>query len=285
MASRLHGLAVPLTLLLLLLLTACGPRDGTRQPAEQPTATAAPEPTATPDPALQPVMQAAQPDSTQLTDSNSRAVARHVLVAHEAAANKPMHVHRGRGAAQRRAEKLRERLQAGEDFATLAKKESDCASAPRGGFLGGFGPGVMSPAFERATFALPVGGMSRVVETPFGFHVILREPLEEVHLAQILVQFEGATGVHFGPAASRTREEARDLAWQAYHRLEQGEAFASLANELSDGAAGLRGGDLGWFTRGQFLPAWEQIAFALEPDQTTEPFETPVGFHVLRRVE
>jgi len=59
-------------------------------------------------------------------------------------------------------------------FEELAKTESDCTSAKRGGDLGFFGRKKMQPNFEKASFALGVGEMSGVVETSSGVHVILR---------------------------------------------------------------------------------------------------------------
>lgn len=51
---------------------------------------------------------------------------------------------------------------------------SDCSSARQGGDLGFFGRGQMQKPFEEATYALPVGGMSGVVQTDSGTHIILR---------------------------------------------------------------------------------------------------------------
>jgi peptidyl-prolyl cis-trans isomerase NIMA-interacting 1 len=68
--------------------------------------------------------------------------------------------------------------ESGEDqratFEELARTESDCSSAKRGGDLGFFGPKKMQPAFEEASFKLAIGELSGVVETSSGVHVLLR---------------------------------------------------------------------------------------------------------------
>jgi NIMA-interacting peptidyl-prolyl cis-trans isomerase 1 len=61
-------------------------------------------------------------------------------------------------------------------FSRLAECRSDCSSgkAGRGGDLGFFTKGKMQPPFEHASFALRVGELSGIVDTPSGLHVILR---------------------------------------------------------------------------------------------------------------
>lgn len=59
-------------------------------------------------------------------------------------------------------------------FKQIASMESDCSSAERGGDLGKFGRGQMQKAFEEVSFGLAVQGISGIVDTESGIHVVLR---------------------------------------------------------------------------------------------------------------
>lgn len=74
--------------------------------------------------------------------------------------------------AREKADALLKRVQKGEDFAAVAKAESTCPSRSKGGELGVFGKGQMTPPFEQAAYALKTGEISKVVETEFGYHII-----------------------------------------------------------------------------------------------------------------
>ena len=76
-------------------------------------------------------------------------------------------------AARAKAKQILKDIKAGKDFATLAKAQSqDPGSAEKGGDLGFFPKGAMTPTFETVAFGLKPGAVSDVVETPFGFHII-----------------------------------------------------------------------------------------------------------------
>ena len=81
---------------------------------------------------------------------------------------------RSKAEAQTQIQQLKTQLDAGEDFAALARQHSDCPSSAKGGDLGTFGRGQMVKAFEDTAFSLQVGATSGVVETPFGYHIIQR---------------------------------------------------------------------------------------------------------------
>ena len=86
----------------------------------------------------------------------TRARARHILVDSEA-----------------KALELKQQIEAGADFGELAKQHSSCPSGQKGGSLGDFGRGAMVPEFDAVVFGdLPVGQVSDVVKTQFGYHLL-----------------------------------------------------------------------------------------------------------------
>lgn len=100
--------------------------------------------------------------------------ARHILVMHAGSQRKPAEITRSKEEALARCNEVLAKARAGEDFATLAQEYSDGPTKTRGGDLGTFRKGAMVPAFDEAVFALEIGAISDVVETPFGYHIIQR---------------------------------------------------------------------------------------------------------------
>jgi peptidyl-prolyl cis-trans isomerase NIMA-interacting 1 len=102
-------------------------------------------------------------------------IAQHVLVVYKGAKRAPKDVTRTKVQARARAQEALSKIQSGVAFEDVVKTYSDDAgSVDRMGSLGKFHKGDMDPTFAAAAFALKVGQVSDVVETPFGFHVIKR---------------------------------------------------------------------------------------------------------------
>ncbi|MCL2449166.1 MAG: peptidyl-prolyl cis-trans isomerase [Polyangiaceae bacterium] len=102
-------------------------------------------------------------------------IAQHILVAYKTAKRAPKGVTRSKGDAKARAAEALAKLQGGMTFEDAVHAYSDdTGSAERLGSVGKFHREDMDPAFSTAAFALRVGQVSDIVETPFGFHVIKR---------------------------------------------------------------------------------------------------------------
>lgn len=67
---------------------------------------------------------------------------------------------------------LKSKIEAGEDFAQLAKEHSKCPSGKQGGDLGEFTQGQMVPEFDQVVFPEEVGKVHGPVKTDFGYHLI-----------------------------------------------------------------------------------------------------------------
>jgi peptidyl-prolyl cis-trans isomerase C len=91
-----------------------------------------------------------------------------------------------------------------------------------------------------------------------------RTPEEEVKARHILV-------------------ESKEKATELYEKIVHGADFAQLAKEYSkDPGSKDQGGDLGYFSRGQMVPQFEDAAFALKKDEVGQPFETQFGWHIIK---
>lgn len=132
-----------------------------------------------------------------------------------------------RAAARSLLESLLERARAGEDFAALATEFSqDPGSASAGGDLGWFRRGDMADEFEEAAFTLLEGGISDVVETVFGFHIILVERLRVAERKARHILIRPQTGPSDN---SRTRALAEEVLARAAT-----EDFEALIDEYHD---------------------------------------------------
>jgi len=135
-----------------------------------PAVSPAPAPSAAPSAAVEAV--AASASAAPAPDA---IIAQHILVAYKAAKRAPKGVTRSKADAKARASEALAKIRSGTTFEDAVTQYSDDAgSADRMGSVGKFRRDAMDPAFSAAAFALRVGQVSDLVETPFGFHIIKR---------------------------------------------------------------------------------------------------------------
>lgn len=189
-------------------------------------------------------------------------------------------------AAQSKAQRILDSARAGDDFAKLARDNSDAAGAAASGGEIGLRQADRYPAlFVDSTRALPVGGLT-LIRSGAGFHVLKviekhaagmpAATTVQTHASHILLRLSP----QFGEAAARAK-----LA-DFRTRIVAGQAdFATLAKENSQDGSAAEGGDLGWANPGQFVPEFEEVMGALAPNQISEPLVSRFGVHLIKVIE
>jgi peptidyl-prolyl cis-trans isomerase D len=132
------------------------------------------------------------------------------------------------GEIKAKAEAVLKRAKAGEDFAELARKNSeDTGSATQGGSLGTFGRGRMDKDFEDVAFSLKPGDISGVVRTQFGFHIIkvLRHDIPNLEASRSLI----TRTVQLNKAADIAKQKAAEAARLAETQKDLNQVAKALA--------------------------------------------------------
>lgn len=218
----------------------------------------------------------------QVMDPSTKLAASHVLVMHNESTRKPPEIARTKEEALARAKEALAKIRGGADFGAVAKEYSDCPSKEKGGDLGAFPAGRMIPEFSKALVGMEIGQISEPVETAFGYHVIRRNAVQEVHARHILLMHTQST--RKPPEITRTKEEALKIIKGLESKIAAGEDFAALAKAHSDCPSKEKGGDLGTFGLGQMAPPFEAAAFALKENQVSDIVETDFGYHLIQRL-
>lgn len=98
---------------------------------------------------------------------------------------------------------------------------------------------------------------------------------EQVQAQHILIRTEA-------DASAEDKEKARKTIDMIQDKLKNGESFATLAEQFSeDPGSKNRGGNVGYFGRGQMVKEFEDAAFATKPGETSPPVQTSFGWHLI----
>ena len=167
----------------------------------------------------------------------------------------------------------------GADWNDLAARFSvDRGTSMNGGSMGWLPAGRFPWPFEKASYDTPVGGISPVINSGFGYHIIRvdekRPSRGEVRASHILRL-----------TMNKSAEEqvlAKQQIDSIYNVLKGGANFAEVAKTASEDGSAQAGGDLGWFGSGMMVPEFETAAFSLPTDSICEPFQTRFGWHIVK---
>ena len=173
---------------------------------------------------------------------------------------------------------LRKALLAGADFSKLAQQQSEDPSAKKNrGDLGYFSVFRMVHPFEDAAYQTPLGEISKIFRTRFGYHIMkvedIRDSMGEIEVAHIMI--------------NDTTSNGKSTIDKVYRQIQNGEAFEELSKKFSDDRRSAnRGGRLQRFTMGALPPPFGEISFSLsEEKKYSQPFRTAFGWHVVKFIK
>lgn len=101
---------------------------------------------------------------------------------------------------------------------------------------------------------------------------------ERVKASHILIKVDEG-------APEEMKAEARKKIQDIQKKVQKGEDFAALAKTYSEGPSAPKGGDLDYFGRGQMVKPFEDVAFSLKPNETSDIVETKFGYHLIKVVD
>jgi peptidyl-prolyl cis-trans isomerase SurA len=174
-----------------------------------------------------------------------------------------------------------ERLRKGEDFRTLAQRVSEGQNALQGGDLGWIDVNGVPPLLQPYVAKMDKGETQGPIAAGRGFHIIQLEDVRygssnivsQTHARHILIRTNEVT----------SDDDARNRLLQLRERILNGEDFDTLARSNSDDkASAIKGGDLGWSTPGNLVPAFEAEMDQLGIDEVSMPFRTEFGWHIVQ---
>jgi peptidyl-prolyl cis-trans isomerase SurA len=182
--------------------------------------------------------------------------------------------------AAKQAVEIVEELRAGADFAQMAVARSAGSRALEGGDLGWRRAGELPSLFADQVLALEPGETAEPIRSASGIHIVQlleqrgagMQKEEQTLLRHILVM----------PSEIRSEAEAEALIRQVYDELKAGGDFVALAAEHSeDPGSALNGGDLGWTSGNEFVPAFRDAMYATPTGELSEPLRSQYGWHIL----
>ena len=184
--------------------------------------------------------------------------------------------------ARERVDRIHAQLEAGEDFAEMAVRESSGQQALAGGHLGWRRGSQLPQQFADVIQALSAGEISEPVRSSSGFHIFRVNATRGGEEQAVVQEQTRARHILLVPDEIHDDESVRTRLATIRERIAEGESFANIAMvESADTSSAARGGDLGWNPPGAFVPEFEEVLTRLEPGELSEPFRTPFGWHII----
>ncbi len=183
--------------------------------------------------------------------------------------------------AKNRAALVYDRATKGSNFEKLAIAASDAQDALQGGDLGWRSKLQISEIFLRQVDLMQPGEISKVDQSPAGYHIfkmIDRREVTDMMVTQVLSRhiLINTNAVVTDQVAVRKLNELKS-------RIEHGEDFGELAKVHSeDTASAVDGGNLGWSVTSNYVPEFKETLENLSINEVSEPVKTRFGWHIVQ---
>jgi len=189
-------------------------------------------------------------------------------------------------ALQAKAQQALTKAKAGEDFAVLVQEFSDGLDRAKGGVMGLRTADRYPPLFLEATQNLAAGGLSAIVRSGAGFHILKVIEKKSAGLPAMTITQSRARHILLRVSPQLTEAAARAKLAEFKKRIVAGQAdFATLARDNSQDGSASQGGDLGWASPGMFVPEFEEVMNRLTPSQISDPLVSRFGVHLIQLIE
>jgi peptidyl-prolyl cis-trans isomerase SurA len=183
-----------------------------------------------------------------------------------------------------RAEQALEQIQKGADFRQVAATLSEAPDSLQGGAMGWRDATRLPTLFVDALKGMSVGGLSPILRSSNGFH-ILKLNDRRGSASPVIVRQTHARHILIKTSELVPEAEARRRLLALKERLDNKADFAELARLQSEDTSSSKGGDLGWLSPGDTVPEFERAMDALSPGQISDPVQTPFGWHLIQVLE
>jgi peptidyl-prolyl cis-trans isomerase SurA len=188
-------------------------------------------------------------------------------------------------ARQRRAEAALQEIKAGKAFAQVAATYSDAPDALSGGDLGWRGAGRLPPDILAAVDALQPGGVTPIIRSAVGFH-ILKLMEKRVDDGKVIVDQSRIRHILVKVNEVMADADARAKILEIRDRIQQGAKFEEQARLYGEDGTAPKGGELGWVSPGDPIdPDFMAAANALKVNELSQPVRTPFGWHLIEVME
>lgn len=137
---------------------------------------------------------------------------------------------------------------------------------------------LMITSFVETTFVAKAAVSESEIRAFYDKNIDKFKQDEAVKASHILIGADSST-------SPDDKKKAREKAEKLKKDLAGGADFAALAKGNSTCPSSQQGGDLGLFGKGQMVPAFEKVAFALKPGETSDVVETQFGYHLIKLTE